>query len=75
MKPLKQLLFGAVLLEGGILGFVGFLIACTQKVAPGARSTVLGCVHGAKDWIFVLGFAAMAVVGLVIAVKSLSEQD
>ena len=41
MKHLKQLLLGAVLFEGGILGFVGFLIACTQKVAPGARSTVL----------------------------------
>ena len=75
MKHLKQLLLGAVLLEGGILGFVGFLIACTQKVVPGAISTVLGCVHGAKDWIFVLGFAAMAVVGLVVAVKSLNGRD
>lgn len=75
MKQMKQLIFGAVLFEGGILGFVGFLIACTQKVAPGARSTVLGCVHGAKDWAFVLGFAVMAIVGLVMAVKGLLGCD
>lgn len=75
MKQMKRLIFGAVLLEGGILGFVGYLIACTQKAAPGASSTVLGCVHGAGDWAFVLGFAAMAIVGLVMAVKSLIAQD
>ena len=73
MKHLKQLLFGAVLLEGGILGFVGFLIAHTNLVKPGSRSSVFSGLGG-TDGTVVFLFIVMAIVGLVMAVKSLIEQ-
>ena len=74
MKHLKQLLFGAVLLEGGILGFVGVLIAHTNLVQPSLGRSVFSGLSGADSAVVFL-FVVMAITGLVMAVKSLSEQD
>ncbi len=73
MKHLKQLLFGAVLLEGGILGFVGFLIAHTNLLQPGLGRSVFSGLSGA-DGAVVFLFVIMAITGLVVAVKSLDER-
>ena len=74
MKHLKQLLFGAVLLEGGILGFVGVLIAHTNLVQPSLGRSVFSGLSGTDSAVVFL-FVVMAITGLVMAVKSLSQQD
>ena len=74
MKHLKQLLFGAVLLEGGILGFVGVLIAHTNHLQPSLGRSVFSGLSGADSAVVFL-FVVMAITGLVMAVKSLSQQD
>ena len=74
MKHLKQLLLGAVLFEGGILGFVVLLIAHPNLVKPCSRSSVFSGLGG-TDGAVVFLFIVMAIVGLVMAVKSLNERD
>lgn len=63
---MKKMIFGLGLLLSGIVGFVGWYIAATGKVQPGACSTILGCLCG-EDWVVLLIFAVMAVVGLVMS--------
>lgn len=65
---MKKLLFSLGLLISGVIGFVGWSIAVTQIVQPGARSTVLGCFYD-TDWIVLALFTAMIVAGLVLSVK------
>lgn len=64
---MKKMIFGLGLLLSGIIGFTGWCIAAIQTVEPGARSSILGCLNG-EEWIVLLIFAVMAVVGLLISV-------
>ncbi len=73
MKKLKLLIFGAVLLECGVVGFGLWVNACTNLVNPGARSSVLPYL-GETDGAVALLFLAMAIVGLVVAIKGLKEE-
>ena len=75
-KDMKFLL-GAVLFEGGIIGFVGWAIACSNLVQPGARSDLFS-LFGLMDLpngLIWLGFAVMAVFGLVLCVKTLFNKE
>lgn len=65
MKNWRPFLLGLVLLECGVIGFVGTLIACACRAQ---RWSILACVSDA-DWPFVLGFAALAIAGVVIAIR------
>ncbi len=70
---MKKMIFGTGLLLSGVVGFAGLCIAATQTVEAGSRSSVLGCLHG-EDWIVLLAFAAMTIVGLVIAIRAIKEK-
>ena len=65
---MKRLILGLGLLLSGTVGFTGWCIAAVLKVEPGARSRVFGCLNGA-EWIPVLFFTAMAIIGLLLAVR------
>lgn len=73
MKNWKPFLLGLVLLESGVIGFVGTLIACACKAERLSYHSVLSCVRG-TDYLFVLGFAAIAVIGAVIAYRNRKAQ-
>ena len=69
---MKKTILGSSLLLSGIIAFVGWCIAATQTVQPGARSSVLACLNG-SDRIFLIFFAVMAIAGLIMAVIGLKE--
>lgn len=71
---MKKLIFGLGLLLSGVIGFVGWSVAVTQTVQPGARSSVFGCFTG-SEWLVLAVFAVMAVVGLFIAIKEVKNGE
>lgn len=71
---MKKLIFGLGLLLSGVIGFVGWCIAVTQTVKPGARSVVFGCFRNV-EWIVLAIFAIMAIVGLFIAIKEVTQDE
>ena len=66
---MKKVILGATMLISGVVGVVGWFIACALTVQPGARSRVWGCLDG-LEWVPVILFAAMAVYGLYMAMKN-----
>lgn len=62
---MKKLIFALGLLLSGVVGF---------KVQPGANSTVFGCIHGIDLLVLVL-FAALSLVGLLLAIRSAASPD
>ena len=71
---MKKVIIGAAMLLSGVIGFVGWFIACALTVQPGARSRVWGCVNGG-EWIPAIVFAALAVYGFFIALKSIKNNE
>ncbi len=71
---MKKLILGLGLLLSGVIGFVGWCIAVVQTVQPGARSVVFGCFNGI-EWIVLALFAILAIVGLLIAIKSVTQDE
>lgn len=71
---MKKMIFGLGLLFSGVIGFVGWCIAATQKVQPGARSVILGCLRD-LDWLVFWIFVVMAVVGLTISFIEFRKED
>ena len=65
---MKKVITGAAMLLSGVIGLVGWFIACALTVQPGARSRVWGCLDGG-EWIPVIVFAALAIYGLVLVLK------
>ena len=70
---MKKVITGAAMLLSGVIGLVGWFIACALTVQPGARSRVWGCLDG-LEWLPVIVFTAMAVCGLVFAVKNCKDE-
>lgn len=70
---MKKVIAGAAMLLSGVIGFVGWFIACALTVQPGAWSRVWRCFDGA-EWIPVIVFLALAVYGLVLLLKNLKEE-
>ena len=69
---MKRVIIGAAMLISGVIGFVGWFIACALTVQPGARSRVWGCLDG-MEWVPVIIFAALAVYGLVVALRNCKD--
>ena len=70
---MKKVITGAAMLLSGVIGVVGWFIACALTVQPGARSRVWGCLNGG-EWIPVVVFAALAIYGLVLALKCCKDE-
>ncbi|MBQ8278695.1 MAG: hypothetical protein IJZ23_02535 [Roseburia sp.] len=70
---MKKVITGVAMLLSGVIGFVGWFIACALTVQPGARSRVWGCLNG-MEWIPVIVFAVLAIYGLVLALKSCKDE-
>lgn len=69
---MKKVVIGAAMLLSGVIGLVGWFIACTLTVKPRGRSRVWGCLDG-MEWLPVIVFAALAIYGLILALKSCKE--
>ena len=69
---MKKVILGATMLISGVIGLVGWFIACALTVQPGARSRVWGCLNG-MEWFPVIVFVVLAVYGLVIAMKNCKD--
>ena len=70
---MKKVITGATMLISGVIGFVGWFIACALTVQPGARSRVWGCLNG-MEWIPVIVFTVLAVYGLLLALKGMKDE-
>lgn len=70
---MKKFIFGCTLLLAGIIGFVGWMNACVNKIGPGARTEVIGCFNG-TDELFAIVFVVMALTGLVITIIELRKE-
>lgn len=71
---MKKLIFGCVLMLCGIIGGTGWLIASASIVQGGAWSTVLNVFDfGSPECYIIILFYALAIVGTVVAIKSLKE--
>ena len=74
---MKKFIFGCVMLLCGMLSGTGWVIAGTSLVQPGAWSSVTNLFpiigHGDIDGYIVLFFYILAIVGAVIAIKSIKE--
>ena len=71
---MKKVIFGLGLLLSGVIGFVGWSIAVTQTVQPGARSDVFGCCDS-LEWGVLLVFVVMIVAGLIISSREVIKKD
>lgn len=69
---MKRMIFGLGLLLSGVIGFAGWCIAAALTVQAGAISRIWGCLDGG-EWIVLLIFVAMAIVGLSVAICALKE--
>lgn len=69
---MKKLLFALTLLLSGVIGFVGWTIAVVCNCQPGANSMVFGCFRGA-EWVVLVLFAALAVFGLILAIREILQ--
>lgn len=69
---MKRMAFGIGLLLSGVIGFAGWCIAAALTVQAGATSRIWGCLDGG-EWIVLLFFAVMAVVGLIVAIHAIKD--
>ena len=69
---MKKVILGASMLISGVFGLVGWFIEYALTVQPGARSRVRGCLNG-MEWTPVIAFLALAVYGLVLALKNAKD--
>lgn len=67
---MKKLILGCTLILGGIIGASAWLIACICMVQQGAWSSVLNAFNGIEGVVIIL-FYVIAILGAVLAVKSL----
>ena len=70
---MKKVIIGAAMLLSGVIGLVGWFIACALTVQPGARSRVWGCLNG-MECIPVIVFAVLVIYGLVLALKNCKDE-
>ena len=71
---MKKFIFGCILMLCGIIGGTGWLIASVSIVQGGAWSTVFNVFNFSNvECYIILLFYALAVVGTIIAIKSLKE--
>jgi len=71
---MKKLIFGCTLMLAGMIGSAAWLVAGASLVQGGAWSTLLNMFNRIDGWI-VLAFFAVAVVGAVIALRALKEEE
>lgn len=69
---MKKFIFGCVLMLVGVIGSSSWLIAVSNRVAPGAWSTMFN-VFGDSEGYCILFFYAIAIYGAVMAIKELKK--
>lgn len=73
---MKKLIFGCVLMLCGVIGGTGWLIACASIVQDGAWSTIINVFDfGKHECYIIIFFYALAVVGTVVGIKGLREEE
>ena len=76
---MRKLIFGCTLMLLGAICGTGWLIAQALQIEPGAWSTMLNLFpivgFGRTDGYIVLFFYAIAVVGTVMAIRALKDEE
>ena len=76
---MKKLIFGCALMISGMIGSSAWLIAHILLVEPGAWSSVTNIFpligFGGIDGIIVILFFGLAVLGAIMAIRSLKDKD
>lgn len=76
---MKKLIFGCTLMLLGAICGTGWLIAQAVRIEPGAWSTMLNMFpiigFGRPDGYIVIFFYIIAIIGTVIAIKSLKDEE
>ena len=71
-KTWKRFLLGAVLLEAGVIGFVGWALALSLQDRTGG--SLFGLADTAPDVIVWMLFAFMALSGLALCLKGMDKE-
>jgi uncharacterized membrane protein len=73
---MKKTILGSALMLSGVIGFVGWIIACTNTVESGAWSGVgvLGNLKGA-DFIISIIFIVISVLGFLVTLRSIKNDN
>lgn len=71
---MKKFILGVSMLLSGVIGFVGWIIACVIKVQPGSNSQVIACLNG-TDYIFAAIFLILAIIGLFVAIFETKKES
>ena len=69
---MKKFILSCFVFLAGVIGAVGWLIACAAKVA-GGKSVVFSCVRGI-DWAFIIAFSVIALLGLISAIIEVRKE-
>jgi uncharacterized membrane protein len=71
---MKKTILGSALMLSGVIGFVGWIIACTNTVESGAWSGILGNLKGA-DFIVSIIFIVISVLGFLVTLRSIKNDN
>lgn len=66
---MKKMLFACTLIMGGIIGMVGWTIACAQTVELGAKADVIQTINTPKEIIIFIIFIVMLISGLLYGIR------
>ena len=67
---MKKIVFGSALMLSGVVGYVGWLIACVHKTAGGSFSRVLSYPQG-SDYLVGGLFIALGIIGIAVCVREI----
>jgi hypothetical protein len=71
---MKKTIFGSALMLSGVIGFAGWIIACTNVVQSGAWSRIIGNLKG-TDLIVSIIFIFISILGFFIALLSVKNDN
>ncbi len=74
MKNMKHFVLGIALFVSGVIGFVGWSIACVCSESSGVYDSVFSYADCGADIIVLSVYAAMSGIGLLIALLSMREK-
>ena len=70
---LKNMIFGCSLMLGGVIGLVGWSIACSATVQHGAVSSVFSAINTVDEYFVFILFLLMLISGIIYSIKTIRE--
>ena len=65
---MKRLILYCFIFISGSIGSIGWIIACAAS-AHGGQNVVISCVRNPIDWIIIIFFVIIAIIGLICSIN------